>query len=33
MTRSDQLESLAAFAPERLATTARFFLDLAVVPL
>ena len=32
MTRSDQLGSLTAFAPERLATTARFFLDLAVVP-
>jgi AcrR family transcriptional regulator len=32
MTRSDQLGSLPAFAPERLTTTARFFLDLAVVP-
>jgi len=32
MTRSDQLGSLLAFAPERLATIARFFLDLAVVP-
>jgi AcrR family transcriptional regulator len=32
MTRSDQLGSLPAFAPERLATTARFFLDLVVVP-
>ena len=32
MTRSDQLGSLPAFAPERLATTARLFLDLAVVP-
>ena len=32
MTQSDQLGSLPAFAPERLATTARFFLDLAVVP-
>jgi len=32
MTQSDQLGLLPAFAPERLATTARFFLDLAVVP-
>ena len=32
MTRSDQLGALPAFAPERLATTARFFLDLTVVP-
>jgi hypothetical protein len=32
MTRSDQLGSLPAFAPKRLATTARFCLDLAVVP-
>jgi AcrR family transcriptional regulator len=32
MTQSDQLGSLPAFAPERLATTARFFLDLVVVP-
>ena len=32
MTESDRLGSLPAFAPERLATTARFFLDLAVVP-
>jgi AcrR family transcriptional regulator len=32
MTQSDQLGALAAFAPERLATTARFFLDLVVVP-
>jgi len=31
MTRSDQLGSLPAFAPERLPTTARFFQDLAVV--
>ena len=33
ITQSDELGSLPAFAPERLATTARFFLDLAVVPL
>jgi AcrR family transcriptional regulator len=32
MTHSDQLGSLPAFAPERLATTARIFLDLVVVP-
>jgi AcrR family transcriptional regulator len=32
MTQSDPLGSLPAFAPERLATTARFFLDLVVVP-
>jgi len=32
MTQSDQLGSLPAFAPERLATTARLFLDLIVVP-
>jgi AcrR family transcriptional regulator len=32
ITRSDQLGSLPAFAPERLATTARLFLDLVVVP-
>jgi AcrR family transcriptional regulator len=32
VTQSDQLGSLPAFAPERLATTARLFLDLAVVP-
>lgn len=32
MAQSDQLGSLPAFAPERLATTARFFLDLVVVP-
>jgi hypothetical protein len=32
VTRSDQLGSLPAFAPERLAMTAPFFLDLAVVP-
>jgi AcrR family transcriptional regulator len=33
LTKSDELGSLAAFAPERLATTARFFLDLIVVPM
>jgi AcrR family transcriptional regulator len=33
MTQSDPLGSLPAFAPERLATTARFFLDLVVVPI
>ena len=33
MTRSDELGTLAAFAPERLATTARFFLNLVVIPL
>jgi AcrR family transcriptional regulator len=33
MTQSDELGTLAAFAPERLATTARFFLNLIVVPL
>jgi AcrR family transcriptional regulator len=32
MTQSDHLGSLPAFAPERLATTARSFLDLVVVP-
>jgi AefR-like transcriptional repressor, C-terminal domain len=32
MTQSDQLGSLPAFAPEGLATKARFFLDLVVVP-
>jgi AcrR family transcriptional regulator len=32
MMQSDPLGSLPAFAPERLATTARFFLDLVVVP-
>jgi AcrR family transcriptional regulator len=32
MTQSDQLGSLPAFAPEHLATTARCFLDLVVVP-
>jgi AcrR family transcriptional regulator len=33
LTQSDELSSLPAFAPERLATTARFFLDLCVVPM
>jgi AcrR family transcriptional regulator len=33
MTQSDELGRLAAFAPERIATTARFFLNLMVVPL
>jgi AcrR family transcriptional regulator len=33
MTRSDELGRLAAFAPERIATTARIFLNLVVVPL
>jgi AcrR family transcriptional regulator len=33
LTQSDELSSLPAFAPERLATTARFFLDLVAVPL
>jgi AcrR family transcriptional regulator len=32
VTQSDPLGSLPAFAPERLPTTARFFLDLLVVP-
>ena len=32
MMQSDPLGSLPAFAPERLAATARFFLDLVVVP-
>src|ERR1700731_4277185 len=32
LTQSHELSSLPAFAPERLATTARFFLDLIVVP-
>jgi hypothetical protein len=31
--QSDELASLPAFAPEHLATTARFFLDLIVVPM
>jgi AcrR family transcriptional regulator len=33
LTQSGELRSLPAFAPERLATTARFFLDLVVVPM
>jgi AcrR family transcriptional regulator len=33
MTQSTELAALPAFAPERLATTARFFLDLVVVPM
>jgi AcrR family transcriptional regulator len=33
LTQSDELRSLPAFAPERLATTARLFLDLVVVPM
>lgn len=33
VTQSDELASLPAFAPERLATTARFFLDVIVVPM
>jgi AcrR family transcriptional regulator len=33
LTRSDELSSLPAFAPERLTTTARFFLDLIAVPM
>jgi AcrR family transcriptional regulator len=33
VTQSDQLSSLPAFAPERLATTARLFLDLVAVPM
>ena len=32
VTQSDELRSLPAFAPERLATTARRFLDLVAVP-
>jgi AcrR family transcriptional regulator len=31
--QSDQLATLPAFAPERLATTTRFFLDLVLLPL
>jgi hypothetical protein len=31
--QSDELGSLPAFAPDRLATTARFFLDLVAVPM
>jgi len=33
MTQSTELATLPAFAPERLATTARLFLDLVVVPM
>ena len=33
LTQSDELRSLPAFAPERLTTTARFFLDLVAVPM
>jgi AcrR family transcriptional regulator len=33
LAQSDELSSLPAFAPERLATTARFFLDLVAVPM
>jgi hypothetical protein len=33
LTQSGELGSLPAFAPERLATTARFFLDLVAVPM
>jgi AcrR family transcriptional regulator len=33
MAQSGELATLPAFAPERLATTARFFLDLVVLPL
>ena len=33
MTQSDEIGTLPAFAPEHLATTARFFLNLVVVPL
>jgi len=33
ITQSDELGALPAFAPEHLATTARFFLDLVVVPI
>ena len=33
VTQSDELRSLPAFAPERLATTARFFLDLIALPI
>jgi AcrR family transcriptional regulator len=33
LTQSGELRSLPAFAPERLATTARFFLDLVAVPM
>jgi AcrR family transcriptional regulator len=33
LTQSDELRSLPAFAPKRLTTTARFFLDLIAVPM
>jgi hypothetical protein len=33
MAQSGELGTLPAFAPERLAVTARFFLDLVVVPM
>ncbi len=33
LTKTDELGSLPAFAPERVATTARFFLDLVAVPM
>jgi AcrR family transcriptional regulator len=33
LTQSDELGALPAFAPERLAKTARFFLDLVAVPM
>lgn len=33
LTQFDELGSLPAFAPERLATTARFFLDLVALPM
>jgi AcrR family transcriptional regulator len=33
LTRSDELGSLPAFAPEHLTTTARFFLDIIAVPM
>ena len=33
LTQSGELRSLPAFAPERLATTARFFLDVVAVPM
>jgi AcrR family transcriptional regulator len=33
LTRSDELRTLPAFAPERLPTTARLFLDLVAVPM
>jgi AcrR family transcriptional regulator len=33
LTQSDELRSLPAFTPERLATTARFFLDIVAVPM